>query len=154
MMKRFEQKINKLDNGCWQWSACVTRGGYGQFRYNGRAEYAHRVSWLLYHGEIPRLDNSHHGYCVCHKCDNRLCVNPEHLFLGTNNDNVRDMFNKGRNPPRKGSKNGKSKLTEDKVREMRNLFKTMSYGEIASLYNISSSAVRHAIVGLNWKHIA
>ncbi len=89
-IKRFEAKIFKSDNECWEWSGhkCIT--GYGQFSLIGKPVSSHRASWLLYKGKIPD------GICVLHKCDNRKCVNPDHLFLGTNLDNILDSMNKNR----------------------------------------------------------
>jgi len=87
-MNRFFDKVHKTDS-CWNWTAS-TRNGYGAFKINGKVEGAHRVSWVLNNGEIPE------GLFVCHKCDNPRCVNPEHLFLGTASDNMKDCYNKGR----------------------------------------------------------
>lgn len=94
-MKRFNVKFIKSENGCWNWIA-ATRGktGYGAFKYKGKTVDSHRVSFLFYNGEIPD------GLLVSHTCDNRLCVNPNHLFLGTHKDNYDDMVNKGRRPSR------------------------------------------------------
>lgn len=79
-------------DGCWEWSGCRTNGGYGRFGRSRRLGWilAHRMSWILAHGEIPP------DMCVCHKCDNRICVKPDHLFLGTKQDNIKDCITKGR----------------------------------------------------------
>lgn len=109
---RFEEKFEKCD-GCWNWTASKNRGGYGQFYLAGRQQKAHRVSYQLYVGEIA--DNLH----VLHHCDNRACVNPAHLFLGTNTDNVHDCENKGRGVHPSGEKHGSAKLTEEQVKTIR-----------------------------------
>lgn len=99
----FEEKyIPEPNSGCWLWTSAWEKFGYGQATNNARA---HRLSWELHFGPIPD------GMRVCHKCDTRPCVNPQHLFLGSDLDNVRDKVTKGRHCY--GTRNGKSKLTAD-----------------------------------------
>lgn len=88
---RFERYVAKQPNGCWLWTASLDKKGYGKATVNGGGwKLAHRVAWELYRGEIPD------GLCACHACDTPACVNPEHLFIGTQQDNVDDMARKGR----------------------------------------------------------
>lgn len=85
---RFFRFIKKDD--CWNWIGSIGKNGYGYFSKNSKAASAHRVSWEIHNGQIPD------GLCVLHKCDNRKCVNPDHLFIGTYYDNIHDKINKGR----------------------------------------------------------
>lgn len=89
--QRFWNKVNKQTiDGCWEWIGCKDRLGYGRLMYWGTLTLAHRFSWELHNKKIPK------GLNVLHKCDNRKCVNPEHLWLGTHRDNMEDMVKKGR----------------------------------------------------------
>jgi hypothetical protein len=91
MPPQFEAKfIPEPNSGCWLWTACINSRGYGQIRVNGKGILAHRLSYELHCGEIPN------GKLVCHRCDCRICVNPDHLFIGTAKDNTQDMIAKGR----------------------------------------------------------
>jgi hypothetical protein len=102
----FWSRVNRSnENECWLWTG-GTKGMaprlYGAYYFRGRNQMAHRVSWILTHGEIPKLlDSDHRGTCVLHKCDTPLCVNPAHLFLGTHLDNMRDKVAKKRDPSQK-----------------------------------------------------
>lgn len=98
LRERFEAKLNKDADGCWLWSACCNRAGYGVFSVGGHARLAHRVAYYLYIGAIPD------GFHVCHTCDTPVCVRPDHLWLGTDAENLRDMVVNGRSA--KGDKNG------------------------------------------------
>lgn len=94
--ERLEEKFIKVDSGCWEWAGSINKqSGYGDFHFRRRTYPAHRASWIIHNGEIPTGDD-YHGICVLHKCDNRICVNPDHLFLGTNLDNIKDSVSKNR----------------------------------------------------------
>lgn len=110
---RFHEKYIVDENtGCWLWSGCITRNGYGQLRMNGKPKSAHRVSWFLHNQEMPPA-----GLDVCHKCDVRHCVNPACLFIGTRQDNMQDAKRKGRTRSGnlKGENHGQAKLTQKEV---------------------------------------
>jgi hypothetical protein len=148
---RFWAKVDKSGD-CWLWTASLLKDGYGKFNVGSkidstnRALLAHRVSWQLAHGEIPP------GLCVCHHCDNPPCVNPEHLFLGTHEENMRDMAAKGRRAMAVGDENGNSKLTWAKVMEMREL---AALGEskraLGRRFGVSDVAAGAAITGRTWR---
>ena len=105
-MKRFWDKVNKdAPNGCWEWTGYIRKDGYAKIDVGGKCIPAHRYSWVLANGEIPFHD-SYHGMCVLHKCDNRKCVNPDHLTLGTQRDNNNDRDKKGRQASTKSWSSG------------------------------------------------
>ena len=148
---RFWKYVSKGDS-CWEWSGPITQYGYGRLNYCKKEKLAHRFSWEIHCGPIPKK-NVVRGIFVCHHCDNRKCVNPKHLFLGTIQDNGADMVNKKRNPF--GTKHGMSKLTPEKVRMIRNLYaRGMSQTKIGSLVGISQTNASCILTGKTWGHIS
>jgi hypothetical protein len=134
------------ETGCWIWQKGKDKDGYGQFSFKNRNYKAHRVAYRLYVGPIPK------GMQVLHKCDNTSCVNPKHLFLGTNDDNTVDMVQKDRQA--KGEDSARAKLTEDQVREIKKrLAGPETATNIARDYPVSRKAVSLIKIGINWKHI-
>ena len=145
LTERFWAKVNKTAD-CWLWTKGKSGQRYGSFDCDGKTLRAHRVSWVLHFGPIP--DN----LCVCHKCDTPLCVRPDHLFLGTNLDNVRDREKKKRRKPPQGEKHGNAKLTLEDVMAIRQ--SCASTKEIALRYNIHRDSVSRIIRRKAWPHIS
>ena len=144
--ERWRTKFKISENGCWNWTSSKDLAGYGMIKHkNGKQIKAHRFSWMLYKGEIP--DN----LFVLHRCDNRLCVNPEHLFLGTHQDNMDDMVAKGRLPAHRGENNGFAKLTASQVIKIRSDGRSQS--KIAADYGIAQTQVSHIKLRKQWTHI-
>lgn len=147
---RFWQKVDKKDDAvCWNWIGSVHHiWKYGHFSVDGRLMEAHRYSWILHNGEIPI------GMLVCHHCDNPSCVNPAHLFLGTNQDNMDDKIKKNRQARVIGENNPKAKLTEMDVKEIRRLHKTGIKGAtLGRIYKVTNSNIYDILSGKRWSHI-
>lgn len=139
---RFSQKIHETDSGCWEYTGVTGEGGYGYVRRRPRQLRAHRYAWELVNGSVPD------GMFVCHRCDNRKCCNPDHLFLGTHRDNMDDMIGKGRlrTHAQDGENNGNSRLDWETVQKIRELYAIgASQMQIGKMYGISNSSV-HLIV--------
>lgn len=147
--QRFWKYVNKTDT-CWLWTGATRNFGYGAINAGGKygkAESAHRVSWLIHFGEIPA------DLCVCHHCDNPLCVNPNHLFLGTRTDNNHDMQRKGRvSGGSKGEHHHQSKLTERQIVEIRTLFNTgsVNLSDLALRYGVTVQTIHSIVHGKTW----
>lgn len=142
--ERFESFINK-DGDCWEWMGSKFRDGYGQFHAANRNRRAHRYSYELYVGPIPA------DLCVCHRCDNPSCVDPEHLFLGTNQENATDRQMKGRTSRPYGLWHGSAKLTPEKVQEIRSSRKTGA--QLAREFSVSEALICNVRKGRAWPHI-
>lgn len=131
---------------CIEWTGYRCPKGYGQVKYEGKMEKAHRVAWAKANGKpIPR------GRVVRHTCDNPPCVNPAHLKVGTQQDNVDDMISRGRQPSRVGVNNGRGKLTEAQVLAIRESPGTQR--AIAKVFGISKSQVHNIRSGAQWSHV-
>lgn len=129
--------------GCWEFAGLRAKNGYGRLLCRGKMCLAHRVSFEVHKGEIPE------GLNVLHKCDNRPCVNPDHLFLGTAADNNWDKSRKGRAP--RGESHVKSKYTEQQVRAI--FADTRPYREIVAEYGISKPQISAIKSGKYWAHL-
>lgn len=147
LLERFEERyIPEPNSGCFLWTGVSHGNGYGGMTDENRKNaYAHRVSWRLFRGEIPK------GLWVLHKCDTPCCVNPDHLFLGTGADNHRDMMEKGRQNIPFGERHHCAKLTVQQVLEIR-LSKDRGTA-LALKYGVDKSTVYKIRDGKKWKHV-
>ena len=165
---RFWAKVNKdgpmmahMKSQCWIWTASRGTTGYGQFCVGKKIFKSHRLAWMLTCGEIPQ------GLLACHHCDNRLCVNPEHLFLGTHAENMADMERKGR--AASGDKSGArlhperhprgeaikgAKLNDAKVIEIRTAYATdgLTLRQLGAQFGVDLSTIGRVVRYEIWKH--
>ena len=150
---RFWKKVDvKSKDECWEWTGSKYYNGYGQFFENPNKITAHRFSYELANGKI-----NDKKLLVCHKCDNRGCVNPNHLFLGTHKENLQDMYNKGRqnNPSPIGEKNPNVVVTEKEVKQIRKIYAKggISYKKLGEKFGISETQTTRIVKKESWKHV-
>ena len=145
-LNNFLGKIEKTDN-CWLFKGKISKRGYGYSSFNGRSYSAHRLAYHILIGNIPDK------MLILHKCDVRNCVNPEHLFIGNQSDNMYDMYQKGRYD-NKGERNSNSKLNSEQVLEIRKMYKEKyTLKTIAKKFNISIKQISNIINYNQWKNI-
>lgn len=142
-ISRFWNSVDKTDT-CWFWTKRIDHRGYGRFRGWPRKQWkAHAYAWIITNGEIPN------GLFVLHSCDNKRCVRPDHLHLGTHDDNMREGIE--RNRFKRGSDASWSRLTEEAVADIRT--SSLTQWALAHKYGVTQSAVWRALRGHDWKHV-
>ena len=140
----------ELNSGCLLWSGGTTVDGYGEMSVYGRSRRAHRVSYELHHGPIPP------GMMICHRCDTPQCVNPDHLYAGTDATNTADRERRGRSNHPRGEAHGRAKLTSEQVAEIRALCSEPgrpTRESLAARYGVSRSLISQIDLGQTWASI-
>ena len=140
--ERFLQFVKEVESGCHEWQSTIKKDGYGSFWLQGKNIQAHRAAYIIFKGNIPK------GKLILHTCDNRCCVNMEHLYAGTHKDNAQDMVKRGRHFRH-------TKLKVDDVREIRRLSKTgkINQSAVAKYYGVQQAAIWKIINYRTWSKV-
>lgn len=152
LIERFWRHVDiDNDDNCWNWNGWKDHRGYGAISNHPiqKQVKVHRLSYEIAFGEIPE------NLLVCHKCNNKLCVNPHHLYAGTHKDNSRDAVEAGVFSKRKGEQNARAKLSEKEVIEIRNLYSCSDVGraDLARKYGVSYQQINKIVLREEWTHI-
>lgn len=147
-LDKFLASRKEVPDGCIEWTKSRDKQGYGLFYSNGGVTKAHRIAYWIYYHTYP--DDK----CVCHSCDNPSCVNPEHLFLGTVQDNNKDRHSKGRskNKPTSGEAHNMAKLSEQQVLSIKQILGA-TQKELAETYGVSVAQISRIVNGKSWTHL-
>lgn len=146
--ERFDNKIKKSSNSkCWEWTCNVNNSGYGRMTtFEAGSRLAHRLSWEFTFGPIPK------GLCVLHKCDNSICTNPAHLFLGTHQENMADKLKKGRQPS--GESHGQSVLTKSKVLKIREMYDCgVTQKKLGLVFGVHRVTINYIVLRKTWRDV-